>query len=205
MKTLSATLAIVALAVWGTACQAGLIIAAGAADDSDGAVICTAAGWNQAEQTMSIEGVQHLGPGHIGRESLDNTAFFTAENELDPTVTLMSSIDNDTTFAWTGYDVNVYMNKTFTVSVPSVSYGDWTVASYDVAATLQLDGRYKASIHYAGSALPIGDTLDFGYKLSFLGSVNYCQEMVPVPEPSMIALALSGLVGLLVVRRKYAR
>ena len=46
--------------------------------------------------------------------------------------------------------------------------------------------------------------LDFSVKMSFTGSVQYCVEALPVPEPASIALALSGLVALLALRRKFA-
>jgi hypothetical protein len=207
MKTLSATLAFFALLVWGMTCQAGLINGAGAADDGDGAVHCTGANWNFDDQTMSLTGSQEWRPGHIGKEVLDNTAYFHAQSEEDPTVTLMTSIDNDTTFAWTGYDVNVYMNKPFTLSLPTVSYDAWTVVgTFPVAATPIGGGKYKASVSYVGGTpLAIDGTLEFGYKLTFVGSVNYCQEMIPVPEPGSLVLVIGGLVGLLVVRRKFAR
>jgi hypothetical protein len=209
MKTLAATLAFLALLTWSVTCRAGLIDGAGAADDGDGAVHCTGAAWDFGSQTMSLTGTQQWGPGHIGTEGLDNTAYFHAQSEEDPTITLLTSIDNDTTFAWTGYDVNVYMNKPFTLSLPTVSYDAWTVAglgSYPVTATPIGGGKYQASVSFVGgSPLPIGDTLDFGYKLTFIGSVNYCQEMTPVPEPASLVLLVSGLMGVLVVRRKLVK
>jgi hypothetical protein len=222
MKTLSATLAFLALLSWGAACQAGIVVAAEAAADDDGAVECIGT-WDSGSQTMTVDGRQYGEIGHVGTEELTNRAFFQAEHEDDPeddpTVTLMTSIDNDTGFAWTGYHVNVYMAKPFTISLPTVSTAGWSVTglgSFPETAVLNLaTGKYEASVDFAGSPpIPSGTglnnetdpgTLDFGYKLSFIGSVNYCQEMIPVPEPSMIALAISGLVGLLVVRRKFAR
>ena len=137
---------------------------------------------------------------------MDHTAYFTAESEEDPTVTLNTGIDNDTTFAWTGYNVNVYMAKPFTLSAPTVA-PDWAVVgTFPIAATPIGGGEYEVSVSFAGgTAIPIGGELDFGYKLSFAGSVNYCQEMIPVPEPASLVLVICGLVGLLVVRRKFAR
>ena len=44
------------------------------------------------------------------------------------------------------------------------------------------------------------ETLEFGYKISFLGSVQFCQEMVPVPDPA--TLSLLSLGGLALLRRK---
>ena len=165
---------------------------------------------------MSITGYQCASPGHIGKECLDNTAYFTAHSETDPdpTATLYTSIDNDTGYDWTAYDVNVYMTKPFTLSSPAVFADGWSVGSYDSTATLE-DGRYEASVHFVGGTpVPTGTgtdnetdpgTLDFSYKLSLTGSVNYCQEMIPIPEPGTLALVLVGLAGSLVTRHKFAR
>ena len=219
MKTLAATLAFLALLTWGTACQAGFVDGAGAADDGDGAVHCTAALWDFDSQTMSLTGTQQWGPGHIGTEALDNTAYFHAQSETDPTVTINTGIDNDTGFDWTGYNVNVYMTKPFTLSLPTVSNPGWTVAglgSFPESATFDsYTGKWEASASFVGGTpVPTGTgpdyetdpgTLNFGYKLTFTGSVNYCQEMIPVPEPASLVLLVSGLMGLLVVRRKFAK
>ena len=218
MKTLSATLAFLVLLTWGTVCRAGTITDACAADDGDGMVKCAGI-WDGPNQTMNIMGSQSGVPGHIGSQTLDSTAYFTANG--DPTVTLHTTIDNDTGFAWTSFLVNVYMDQPFTLKLPAVSYGlttepGWSVANlgtYPLTATqLPASNEYIASVTFIdGTPIPdTGDpdhpgTLDFSYKLTFSGSVHYCQEMIPVPEPSMLALAFSGLVGLLVMRRKLAR
>jgi hypothetical protein len=213
MRAFSATLVCLALLSWVAACPAGVIGVA--ADDGDGAINCTGTWaanplWTPGSEldagTMSIVGQQYWGPGHVGTEGLDDTAYFAVNG--DPTVKLITSIDNDTTFAWTGYHVNVYMDQPFTLSVPTVTYDSWTVANlgtYPLSAAL-VGGQYVATIDYVGgSPLPIGDTLDFSYKLTFTGSVHYCQEMFPIPEPGTIALVLTGLVGLVIVGRKFAR
>ncbi|MEN6457821.1 MAG: PEP-CTERM sorting domain-containing protein [Thermoguttaceae bacterium] len=205
MKTLSATLAILALSIGTTTCQAGLIVAATAAADGDNAVTCTSA-WNFDDQTMTVTGSQAWGPGHIGTLPLSDAASFTAESELDPTVTLRTMIDNDTGSSWTGYQVTVYMNKSFSVTSPTV-YNDttatgWYVSSYDSQAVLVGDVWVANVVFSGGTAIADGGMLDFSYKLSFLGSVQYCQEMSPVPEPGCLALIAAGAAGLLVLRRK---
>jgi hypothetical protein len=216
MRILSVALAFVALAVLSATCQAGVV--GYAADDGDGAVICTGtwlapgAGGEDAG-TMLVQGSQSGPVGHIGRENLDDTARFVV-NE-DPTVKLHTIIDNDTTYAWAGYHVNIYMDKPFTISAVAVNYGDtsangwWGNATVANATTPDpITGQYVGQVdYYGGDALAIGGSLDFSYKLTFDGTVHYCQEMIPTPapEPSTIALGIGGLIGLLVVRRSFAR
>lgn len=217
MKLFSTIAALLVVLAWSTACQAGVIGVAAA--DGDGAIECTGnwvpnPAWTPETAltvdggTMTVDGVQHGAVGHVGTEDLDPTACFLVNT--DPTVKLRTTIDNDTTFAWTGYNVDVYMNQPFTLSLPTVYAPDtsvpgWGVASY-VATAVQVGSKWEASVYFAGGTpIPVGGTLDFSYKLTFNGSVNYCQQMTPVPEPTSIALAMVGLVGLLVVRRKVAR
>ncbi len=165
MKTLFATLAFVALMAWGTACQAGVVGVA--ADDGDGAVVCTGTwtatpGWTPESETdagtMAIVGDQYWGPGHIGTEGLDDAAHFTVDG-IRPSSCGRRSI---TTRASLGrvYLVNIYMDQPFTVSMPTVYTPDtsepgWTVGSYDATATL-VSGHYKASVNYVGGT-PIPD------------------------------------------------
>jgi hypothetical protein len=217
MRTVSATLALLALLTFGTIAQAGVIGVA--ADDGDGALACTGAWtpnplWDpehpEAEDAgdMAIVGDQNWGPGHVGSLALDNTAYF--EINQDPTVKLRTTIENDTGFSWTGYFVNVYMDQPFTLTVPTVYTPDtsepgWGVASY-VSTAVPVSGHWEANVNFAGGTpIPDGGTLDFSYKLTFTGTVHYCQEMTPVPEPSTIVLVLNGLAGLVFVRRRFAR
>jgi len=211
MKAFFATLAFLALLTWGTTCRAGVM--GYAADDGDGAVTCTGT-WlapglgGEDDGTMLIQGQQWGPVGHIGKQDLDETARF--EVNEDPTVKLRTIIDNDTAFAWTAYHVNIYMTQPFSISSVSVNYGDTSEGGWWGSATVtpaqQVGDEYVGQVDFSGGdPLLIGDSLDFSYKLTFTGSVHYCQEMIPIPEPSMIALAISGLVGLLVVRRKFPR
>ena len=56
-----------------------------------------------------------------------------------------------------------------------------------------------------GTPIPDGGTIDFSYQMTFVGNVQYCQQMIPIPEPGTLILVLSGLVGLVVMRRIAAR
>lgn len=215
-KTIAVALVVFA---WGVTCQAGIgnyFTGAGAADDGDGVVTCRYEdniwdGENHADQTLTVVGSHNIfSTGHIGDLSRDNVAYFKALTEDDPTVTLRTAMDNDTGFSWTGYLVNIYMNKTFTISNvnvydPATSEPGWTGAAVGPVTQLNATQWMGQVVFSAGTPIPNGGVLDFGYKLSFAGSAQFCQEMIPIPEPSSIALGIIGLVGLLVVRRKFAR
>jgi hypothetical protein len=218
MKLFSTIAVSLVVLAWSSACQAGVM--GYAAADDDGAIVnCTGTWtenplWTPGSEldagTMAIVGDQVWGPGHIGTEELDDTARFVIDQ--DPTVKVSTAIENDTAFAWTGYNVNVYMNQSFTLSLPTIgpdtSETGWSVVglgAYPVTSTWN-GSQWGASVDFVGgNAIPVGGTLDFSYKLTFTGTVKYCQEMTPVPEPSTFALLACGLTGLLFVRRKFAR
>ncbi len=134
----------------------------------------------------------------------------TTDSPSDPTLILTTDVTNDTTFPWTGYDVAVSMANTFTLSAAAVipPPGDWSVATtapvWDPSAS-----QYVGTIDFTGGTpIAIGDDLEFSYKLAFSGNTYYAftQAMMPVPEPSTIALLGAGFVGLLAWRwRKRGR
>lgn len=161
------------------------------ADDGDGAIVCPYYTWPGGD-IVNIYGDQYWGPAHILGE-------ITTDSELDPTLTLASAIDNETSFAWTDYHVNIYLNKPFTVVPASVtvlndSIGDWTGGLTQQA--MSTGTNYMAKLDfYAGTAVPIGDTLFFSYSILFSGatSFNLTQEMIPTPEPGTLSLLACGL------------
>ncbi|MGD0614735.1 MAG: PEP-CTERM sorting domain-containing protein [Verrucomicrobiota bacterium] len=178
-------------------------------DDGDGAIVCPN-GWNGDTSALDIYGRECMsGPAHV-------LGTITTDTEADPTLTLASGVDNDTGFAWTGYQVNVVMSNPFTIvsGSPSVSSpsSDWNVSS-TVEPTLQgsglYSGKYEGTINLSdGTPLAVGDELDFSYAIHFSGSTSYSftQEMIPtlVPEPSTLSLVLGGLLlgKLGVIRRR---
>jgi hypothetical protein len=128
----------------------------------------------------------------------------TTDSSGDPALMLGGSIDNDTGFAWSGYTIKVFMNKTFNFSGIGVgpTPAGWTFNSTSAALnpTPQYygPGEYVAQINYSGGPfVPAGGEFDFAYTLNFLGGVNYAVQMTPtlvVPEPGVLGfLALGGL------------
>ncbi|MGH7992389.1 MAG: hypothetical protein ACREDQ_02660 [Limisphaerales bacterium] len=177
------------------------------ADDGDGAITCPVYTWSGSASDLSapITGEQCWEPAHV-------VGTITTDTANDPNLILGSAIDNDTTFAWTAYQVNVYMNNTFSLSAASVTLpADWTLASIQTTAVpvVSLHGSYEAQILFtSGTPVAIGDELDFSYKISFSGATSYSftQEMIPVPEPGTLGFLMAGVLllsGKKIVQRRH--
>lgn len=175
------------------------------ADDGDGAIVCPVYTWNGSVDELSapIYGDQYWGPAHV-------VGNITTDTAADPSLILGSAIDNDTSFAWTAYHVNVYMNNPFTLSaltVFNVPIGDWAAAITQAPAWN--GSQYEGQLDFtSGTPLAIGGELDFSYKISFTGATSYSftQEMMPVPEPGMFGFLAAGVLllgGFTVVRQRY--
>jgi hypothetical protein len=106
------------MAVIGMACSAGRATVADIVCTSDG---CWSAIYTcDSLDTLSMRGYQHDVPGWMHGTIYTDTA-------EDPTISIYDTLDNDTTFAGTGYRLNVSMNQTFTISSPFVTNVNWTV------------------------------------------------------------------------------
>jgi hypothetical protein len=197
MKTTSLALALVAMLAWSAACRAD-ITGTPFADDGDGVLTCTTYGFHQVaegEFETSIDGVHHVfETGHILGPILTDT-------ELDPKLTLLHEIDNDTDRAWTDYHAEVTMNKAFTFDNVTIDNSGWTFA---ITQPVLSGGTWTGTVdYYAGVPVLVGGTIDFGYRMTFIGSASFCEALTPTPEPGTLALLACCGLGLLFVRRRF--
>ena len=170
-------------------------------NDADGALNCVAGdlSYDGTNYSTSITGDQFWGPGHMIGDVKTDTP-------LDPTLILTTDDTNETSFAWTGYDVTVSMANSFTLTSTAVipPPGDWTIPTTPVAWD-PVTSQYVGQIDFTGGTpIAIGDDFEFTYKLKFSGSTSYSftQAMEPVPEPSTIVLLGVGVLGLIACRRR---
>ena len=188
-QTLLVTLAVASLC----SVANGSITSASWHGDGDGAVQCSCA-FAPASATLSMTGDQYWGPGHMNGS-------ITTSSPQDPTLKLDSSVNNDTSFSWTSYQVNVYFSSLFTLPSVNVSApSGWSVASVSQPVTPlstgPYAGDYEGTILYSGMpAIGIGQSIDFSYDMTFNGftSFSFTQEMIPagaVPESGSF-----GLIG----------
>jgi len=187
----------VGLCLLSSFCNAG-IIDVFYADDGDGAFVCAPYNWSgdpAAELSLNVVGNQYGEVGHILGE-------ITTDSAVDPTLVIGNSIDNDLDFAWTAYNVNIYMSSDFSIINEYVSTpNDWTVSVIQPAL---VGSEYMGTIQYlSGTPVAVGESLDFGYSIVFDGYTNFsfCQEMVAIPEPASLGLIVLISGGLYFQRR----
>ena len=145
---------------------------------------------------------------------------------------LNGSVNNDTSTAWKGYDIRIFMDRAFSLS--NVGVGpvppDWRRARMGssrlprrgvraaLAATFAILlapslalahplGNFTIN-HYAGIRVAAdAGQFQFNYTLNFSGGSQYSftdqVTPIPVPEPGIMALALLG--GLALAGRKWHR
>jgi hypothetical protein len=207
MKNLITTLTAVGTIAFCSNSQADITGASWRSDSGHPLASCSW-GWQPTTSTLSMLGDQ------VGSLAAMDGAVQT-DTATDPTLYLGSAVDNDTSFAWGSYQVNVYMNRTF-IFTGSVGVSDptstWFVASETQPSTPLVSGPYAGDyegslLFSGGTPLAIGDELDFNYAIKFTGSTDYAftQEMIPmqttyVPEPSVLALLPMGWLGLAALR-----
>ena len=209
MKKQTAVLAILAVLFFCSTSRANITNVTYFSVDQN-AFSCADWSWsgNASEVPVNVYGDQLLAPGSLVLNVLADTE--------DPTLNIANSIDNETSFAWTKFTVNLTMAVPFTltgvtVTAPVPGTPDWGVVSYDATANL-VGGNYVATVVYDnGTAIPNDSitAIDFGYSVHFSGSPAYTitQEMIPVPEPGTLGLVGVGtlLFGYLARRRGASR
>ena len=118
----------------------------------------------------------------------------------DPTLTINNSINNTSTFDWTGYVVSVAMDQAFSIDAAGVNApSGWTANITQPGAPV--GGIFTGTIDFVGGT-PVtispdsNSILDFGYQLTFSGATQYSltQTANPVPEPGAFALLLLGML-----------
>jgi len=174
-------------------------------DDGDGVIVVNDSSMALTydsgldEYTLSMDCAQTSETnGHIEGE-------FVAPE--DPKVWIAETVENQTTFAWTDYHITFGMTQEFTISTSVITPDDWSFAVVQpIAGNLPNGGGpgYIGTIDYyaapAGSPIAIGDSGDFGFKVTFTGSANFCSEQYPTPEPATMTMLALGALAL--IRRK---
>jgi len=176
-------------------------------DDGDGAIVMGTPALtydsNVNEYSLSMSGTQNWYPAHVVGD-------FNTNTELDPTVWIAETVDNNTTFAWTDYHITIGMTKSFSISTSVIAPDNWTFIITQPSVlgggqTLPNGGTgWLGTIDYyvgAGSPIGIGQSGDFGFKVSFVGSVAFCTEQIPTPEPTTLALLSIGALAFMRRRR----
>jgi len=176
------------------------------ADDGDGAIVMDTPTWGESggEYTLAMNGTQYWHPAHVEGD-------FTTDTPTDPIVWIIETVDNQTSFDWTDYHIDIGMDKTFSITSVIAPLG-WTYVVTAPQEGLDLPGDtphgtgWVGSVDYyyggSGTEIAIGDSGDFGLKVSFVGSVAFCTEQVPTPEPTTLALLSVGALAL--IRRNKA-
>jgi hypothetical protein len=175
--------------------------------DTDGAIVMSYTNLTSAngEYTLDMDGAQYSGPAHL----IGN---FNTDTELDPTVRIIEDVTNDTDFAWLDYHIAIGMNKNFSIlSSGLLAPAGWTAEIIQPVAGQPLPGDISPGTGWVGMvnfykgpsgyAVNIGDSGTFGFKTSFLGSVEFYTAQTPTPEPTTIALLGLGAISILRRRR----
>lgn len=168
-------------------------------DDGDGAIVMNSPTWTALgpnaqdieEYRLEMHGAQHWYPAHVEGD-------FTTDTELDPVVWIVEQVDNYTDFTWTDYHIDIGMNKEFSI-IGVVAPADWTWTITPPVGGQPIPnggtGWLGSVDYYAGTPIEIGQSGQFGLVISFAGSVEFCTEQIPTPEPaSLVLLALGALM-----------
>ena len=177
-------------------------------DDGDGAIVMddskTVLTQVGSEWQLSMSGAQYGFPGNSAAPA-HLQGDFTVDG--DPTVRILESVTNDTTFDWTDYHITFGMVQSFSfINAGLAMPAGWTAVTSAVTAGNIPNGGpagYVGTIDYymgAGSPVLMGNDGLFGFKVTFTGSTAFSTEQIPTPEPTTILLL--GLGAMSVIRRR---
>jgi hypothetical protein len=136
----------------------------------------------------------------------------------DPILTINASVNNDSSFVWTGYILNLQMNQTFSINSANVTSPSGWSDNITQPSGPDGNGNYAGTIDYfvtaGGTPVPFSpaqdNTFSFGYQIQFDGTTSYSftQTATPVPEPSTIGFLLAGCLlfgGRMLFKRAQAK
>jgi len=127
----------------------------------------------------------------------------------DPTLGLTESISNSTLATWSDYHVTISMPTNFTFSNVSVTApAGWTSSfSQPTSSGGIFSGTLNFNALSAAADITPGETLAYGFSLTFNGSVNFTETAMPslVPEPSVVGMGAVGGLLLLIARARRNR
>jgi hypothetical protein len=136
--------------------------------------------------------------------------FTVSATQGDPNLFINNSLNNDTSFTWTAYDVSVELANPFTISNFNWFPGGTQPAAWNtpsVGTEFFNGSQYEVDLVYSGPAtVPVSGTFNFGYEVSFTaggtGSFAFTQVLTPVPEPTTFGMLAVGAMGMLARRRR---
>jgi hypothetical protein len=147
-----------------------------------------------------------LSGSQTGGGVVDGT--FDTNSPTDPSLFIMNSLTNDSSFAWTGYQVGVVLSNPFTLSsIAATTPADWTYSAGPeiLNPSGPYAGQYEELLTFSGpDTVPIGGTFAWQYNLSFSGSESFAftQVLSPVPEPASFGILAVGGFAMLGRRRR---
>jgi hypothetical protein len=157
-------------------------------------------GWdsNTSEYNMGVSGDDYGGTSQLNGSFLTNS-------DTDPSIFVTNSFTNSTSFAWTSYDLSVYMPNIFTLTgVAATTPATWSPTSN--SGVYYNGSQYEDDVVFSGSPpINVGSNFDFQYTLSFNNQMSYqfTELLTPVPEPTSLGIVVLLAAGFGFSRRLF--